>query len=78
MGEPILGKLMAKDFSEQPLCMTREALNDGDNPLIPDLIQYLPKFEGLEAENPHIFLTEFYTTCNSLKFYTTRKKGLRS
>ena len=71
MGDPTLKEFVAKDFSKRPLCISSEALDDGDDPLKPSLIQYLPIFEGFETENPRLFLTEFYTTYNSMNHGTT-------
>ena len=76
MGEPTLRDLTAPNLAQTPLCITEEALGDGENPLKPGFIQYLPIFEGHRNEDPNKFLVEFYTVCSCINQNTTPMEQL--
>ncbi|XP_043817385.1 uncharacterized protein LOC122725032 [Manihot esculenta] len=51
---------------EQPLCITYPILN-APLELRTGMIHMLPKFQGLENEDPHRHLKEFYVVCSSMR-----------
>ena len=51
---------------EQPLCITCPILN-APLELRTCMIHMLPKFQGLENEDPHRHLKEFYVVCSSMR-----------
>ncbi|XP_043807665.1 uncharacterized protein LOC122722077 [Manihot esculenta] len=51
---------------EQPLCITYPILN-APLELRTGMIHMLPKFQGLENEDPHLHLKEFYVVCSSMR-----------
>lgn len=64
--ERTLRELAVLDVNQQPLCIQYPALQV-DFELKSGLIYLLPKFHGLENEDPHKHLKEFHIVCSSMK-----------
>lgn len=64
--EHTLRELTTPPLNQQPLYITCPDLNIVFE-LKFDLFHLLPKFRGLENENPHKNLKEFHVICSSIK-----------
>ena len=66
MDDRTLKELTAPDLTQQPLCITAEALGDANVSLKSGLIHHLPTFEGI-LDDPNKFLLDIYLVCTSMK-----------
>ena len=66
MDNRTLKELTAPDLTQQPLCITPEALGDANVSLKSGLIHHLPTFEGI-LDDPNKFLADFFIVCTSMK-----------
>ena len=64
--ERTLREMVALDFTYESLCIQYP---DEDVPYVlkTGLIHMLPKFHGLESEEPHKLLKEFHIVCSTMK-----------
>ena len=75
MSDITLKVLTAPDLTQQPLCITAEALGDANVSLKSGLIHHLPTFEGI-LDDPNKFLLDFYLVYSSMKQGTTTAEQL--
>ena len=61
-----LRELAAPNVNQQPLCIEYPTLEVAFE-LKSGLIHLLPTFRGLENEDPHKHLKEFYVVCSSMR-----------
>ncbi|WCJ18068.1 hypothetical protein M5689_000445 [Euphorbia peplus] len=76
MAERTLRQLHAPQANQQPLCITYPNLEAGFE-LKSGLIHYLPKFHGMESENPHNHLKEFHAVCSGMRPQASRAAMIR-